>query len=130
MNKAPILAFAAVACLTLAACNNKPQQVDTRAPDPQASALANAAPVEPPPSITSSSTFRCQPGNTLLYVDFFSGEKMAVLKAEKDGKPTVLRAEAAGQPYVGADGSKVTGNAKNATISVAGGAAKTCKGSG
>ena len=75
MIKPLLSTAAAVALLALAACNNdnKAQEVDTVAPDPMASAMANAAPVELPPAIQASVTFRCQPGNTLLFVDFFEG---------------------------------------------------------
>ena len=123
----PIIPIAAVALLSLSACQNEPEVVDSRAPDPLASQIANAAPVELPPAIAATVTFRCQPGNTLLYADFFSGDKMAILKTTKDGTPTVLRAAEAGQPYEAAGGYKLTGNAKAASIQVAGAAAKTCK---
>lgn len=120
--------FAIVAVASLSACKPAPEVVDSRAPDPQASALANAAPVELPPSIAASVSFRCQPGNTLLYVDFFKGDKMAILKTEK-GAPggTVLRAPEAGQPYVAEGGFKLTGNAKAATIVTPALGTKTCK---
>lgn len=128
MRNLPLTAaIAAAALLSLSACNNEPEVVDSRAPDPLAEALKNAPPAELPPSMTASVTFRCQPGNTLLYVDFFSGEKMAVLKTTKDGPPIALAAPEAGQPYEDANGNKVTGNAKAATIQVAGAAPKTCK---
>ena len=123
----PIFPIAAVALLSLSACQNEPEVVDTRTPDPMASQMANAAPVELPPAIAATVTFRCQPGNTLLYAEFFSGDKMVVLKTEKDGTPTVLRAAEAGQPYEAPGGYKLTGNAKAASIQVAGAAARTCK---
>ncbi|MDF7775921.1 hypothetical protein P1X14_11740 [Sphingomonas sp. AOB5] len=125
MKTLPLLAIAAV--VTLSACKPEPEVVDSRAPDPQASALANAAPVELPPAIAASVSFRCQPGNTLLYVDFFKGDKMAILKTEKDGAPIMLKAANAGDPYVGEEGSIVTGNHKSASIVVKGTAAKSCK---
>jgi hypothetical protein len=125
MKTLPLFAILAVA--SLSACKPEPEVVDSRAPDPQASALANAAPVELPPAISASVSFRCQPGNTLLYVDFFKGEKMAILRTEKDGNPIMLKAANAGEPYVGEDGSKVTGNAKSASVVVAGGAPRSCK---
>ena len=128
MTKAPFIAVAATALLTLAACDNKPEVVDTRAPDPQASALANAAPVELPPAIAASVTFRCQPGNTLIYVNFFRGDKMVTITTSKDGPPTALKAPEAGQPYV-AEGTswKLTGNARAATIVLADGSSHSCK---
>lgn len=123
----PIFPLAVAALFSLSACQNEPEVVDTRYPDPMASQLANAAPVELPPAIAASVTFRCQPGNGLLYADFFSGDKMAILKTEKDGAPVVLRAAEAGQPYEAPGGYKLTGDAKAASIQVAGAAAKACK---
>ncbi|NLS28952.1 hypothetical protein S2M10_39660 [Sphingomonas sp. S2M10] len=126
-NPSPI-AFSAAALLSLAACNNKPEVVDSRAPDPMASQLANAAPVETPPSIESSVSFRCQPGNTLLFVDFFSGGKMAALREKKDSmKSTLLNAPEAGQPFTAEGGYKIDGNAKAAKITLADGSVHTCK---
>lgn len=128
MNKAPLLSIGAVALLSLAACEHKPEVVDSRAPDPQAEAMKNAGPVELPPSIQATVTFRCQPGNTLIYVDFFSGQKMVVVRTEKDGSPTALKAPEAGQPYV-AEGTswKLTGTPKAATIVLADGSSHACK---
>ena len=127
MNKTPFLAAAAVALLSLSACENKPEEVDGRSPDPQASALANAAPVELPPAIAATVTFRCQPGNTLVYVDFFKGDMMVNVRTAKDGPLTNLKAPAAGEPYVADGGYKLTGTSKAATIQIAGGAPHTCK---
>ncbi|MCW3835804.1 hypothetical protein ACFQ1E_05250 [Sphingomonas canadensis] len=127
MKSLPLIAAAAAALLSLSACKNEPEVVDSIAKDPLAEQMKNAPKAELPPAVESSVSFRCQPGNKLLYVDFFQGGKMAVLKKEKDGAPTMLNAPEAGQPFVGADGSKITGNAKAATISVAGAAPVTCK---
>lgn len=126
-NSSPF-ALSAVALLALAACNNKPEVVDSRSPDPMASQLANAAPSEPPPSIETSVSFRCQPGNTLLFVDFFKGGKMAALREKKDSmKSILLNAPEAGQAYVAEGGHKLEGNAKSAKITLADGTAHTCK---
>ncbi|MES2445188.1 MAG: hypothetical protein V4574_20380 [Pseudomonadota bacterium] len=126
MKTLPLYA-AAAALLSLSACENKPEVVDSRAPDPMAERLKNAAPVELPPAIAASITFRCQPGNSLLYVDFFQGDKMVVLKTEKGGAPKVLKAAAAGEPYVAEGGYKVTGTSKSATIEAPGVGTKSCK---
>ena len=127
MNKAPILTAAAFALLSLAACQQKTEEVDTRAPDPMAAEMANAAPVELPPAIEATVTFRCQPGNTLLYADFFKGEKMVNVKETKDGPPKMLMAPEAGQPYVAEGGWKLTGTAKSATIVLGNGTSHSCK---
>ncbi len=110
MTKLLPLALAAFA-LPLAACNqNKaPEVVDSTAPDPMAAELANRAPVELPPAILAQTTQRCADGS-LVYVDFFQGDKQVLVRTEKDGTPTVLKAPEAGQPYVAEGGWKLTGS--------------------
>ena len=99
-----------VAALALAACNNNqsPEVVDTTAPDPDAAALANAAPVELPPAMRKQTTQRCADGS-LVYVDFFQGDKQVLVRTEKNGTPTVLKAPAAGEPYTADGGWKLSG---------------------
>lgn len=118
---------AAVALLSLTACGqSEPEVVDSRAPDPMAEQLKNAAPVELPPSIKANVTFRCQPGNTLVYVDFFDGDKQANLRTEKDGSPTALTAANAGDPLTGG-GYSITGNTKSIEYAAPDGSKHTCK---
>ncbi len=120
-------AIAAFALLGLAACGKpQPEEVDNRAPDPMADALKNAAPVELPPSVKASVTFRCQPGNSLVYVDFFDGDKLANLKTGKDASPIKLTAPAAGEPLTG-DGYTVKGDAKAIDYTTADGKTLSCK---
>jgi hypothetical protein len=125
MKNPPLIAAAAIALLSLAACENKPEEVTSTAPDPMASQLANAAPVELPPAISESVTLRCG-DNSLVYVDFFQGNKQVQLKTEKSGPATMLRAPEAGQPFEAAGGYKLTGTPKNVSVTVPGKAAKTC----
>lgn len=125
MKNLPLCAAAAAALLSLAACDNKPIPVGD-VPDPNRAKLDAAPKKELPPSIETSVTFRCQPGNTLLYVDFFKGAKLATLRTTKDAMPVKLEAPEAGQPYVGPNGERISGNAKAATI-VVGGGTRTCK---
>lgn len=105
---------AAAAALSLAACKPEPQVIDTRAPDPLASELANAAPVELPPAMKASVSFRCK-DNSLVFVDFFQGDKQANLRTKKDGAPIQLKAEEAGQPLT-AEGYSLTGDQENITL--------------
>lgn len=124
--KSRILPLAAVALFALSACNeNKPQEVTATSDDPQAAALANAAPVELPPSIKAEVTFRCK-DNSLTYVTFFNGDKQAVVKATKDAPPVKLTAEKAGDPLK-SDGYSLTGNPKNITLTQPGKGTLTCK---
>ncbi|MEI9851779.1 MAG: hypothetical protein WDN24_14155, partial [Sphingomonas sp.] len=127
MKTLPLIAVAACALVSLSACKNEPEVIDSRAPDPLAEQVKNAPPVELPPAMTASVSFRCQPGNSIIYVDFFKGDKMAVLRTVKDGPPTVLNAPEAGQPYVAAGGFSLTGTHKAATVQISGAAPKTCK---
>ena len=128
--KSPLLLAASAALFALAACNNAPKTpevLDTN-PDPMAAELANRAPVELPPSIKADKSMRCQPGNILLYVTFFDGDKLAIVRTEKGGTPTRLTAPAAGEPLTAEGGWKLTGTPTSAKISVPGKADYTCKG--
>jgi hypothetical protein len=126
MNHRLIPLSVALVSLTLAACQNQPEEVTSVAPDPQASALRNAAPVELPPSVTASKTFRCA-DNSLIYVDFFSGDKQVQLRTEKGGTATMLRAPQAGQPFVAEGGYQLTGTPSSVNVTVPGKGAKSCK---
>ena len=119
--------IAVVALLALAACDsNKPVEVTSQSADPQAAALANAAPVELPPSIKADVTFRCNPGNSLAFVTFFEGDKQALVKTDKAGTATKLTAEEAGQPLK-AEGFELSGTPKVATLTLPGKGKLTCK---
>ncbi|WP_343058343.1 hypothetical protein [Sphingomonas kyeonggiensis] len=113
--------------LSLAACENKPEEVSGTAPDPQAEALKNAPKVELPPSIETSVSMRCK-DNSVVFADFYKGAKQVLIKETKDGPGTMLKAPEAGQPFVADGGFKVTGNAKNATIEVPGKGSRACHG--
>ncbi|RYY26872.1 MAG: hypothetical protein EOP62_08925 [Sphingomonadales bacterium] len=124
MNKS--LPFAAAAVLfALSACENKPEEVSGVVADPMASQLANAAPVVLPPSITASKQMRCG-DNSLVFVDFFQGDTQVQVRATKNGGGTMLTAPAAGEPYV-AEGFKLTGDAKTATVVTPNEGTRTCK---
>ena len=124
MIKRTLPIVAAIALLPLAACNNQPEVVSSEAKDPNAEQIRNAAPVELPPSIAASVTFRCK-DNSLLYVDFFQGNKLANLRTEKGGSPTQLKAEEAGKPYVGGNYT-LTGTPKSIELKGPGGT-RSCK---
>jgi hypothetical protein len=116
---------AVVAMLALAGCEQKTKTVSTIAPDPMAAELANAAPVELPPAVTASVSYRCD-DNSLAYVDFFAGDKQANLRTEKDGDIVHLTAETAGDPLTAEGGYKLSGDEKSITLTTPGGT-KTCK---
>jgi len=125
MKNPSLIAAAAVALLSLAACENKPEEVTSTAPDPMASQLANAAPVELPPAIAETVTLRCG-DNSLVYLDFFQGNKQVQLKTDKKGPATMLKAAEAGQPFEAEGGYKLTGTPKSVSVTVPGKPAKTC----
>lgn len=125
MNKATLIAAVALLALPLAACENKPETVTSEAPDPQKEELAKRPKIELPPSIKASVTMRCK-DNSLVYIDFFSGDKQANLRTEKDGQNIHLTAEKAGDPLV-ADGYTLKGDSKLITLTQPGKPAQTCK---
>lgn len=90
--------------LGLAACNSGPETFNTGTNDPMGSELANAAPVELPPMLKSSHSYRCK-DNSLIVVDFMTDDKTATFKASKDSPATALKAAEAGQPFVSEDGA-------------------------
>lgn len=126
MKNLPIFAAAAV-LLSLAACENKPEEVTSVTSDPQAEALKNAPKVELPPSIETSVSMRCK-DNSIVFADFYKGGKQVQVKAAKDGPGTMLKAPAAGEPFVAEGGYKVTGTAKSATIEMPGKGSRVCHG--
>lgn len=127
--KSPLLLSAAAALLALAACNSAskaPEVVDSN-PDPMASQLANAAPVELPPAIKADKSFRCK-DNSVVYVTLFEGDKQAVVRTKKDGAATTLKAATAGEPRTADGGWSLTGDANNITLAQPGKESQTCKG--
>ena len=64
-----------LSALALAAC--EPETIDgNKRPDPMADQLANAAPVELPPAIAASKTYRCK-DNSLVQIDWLAQDKGA-----------------------------------------------------
>jgi len=125
MHKTSLSIFAATAMLSLAACgSNEPEVLDSRAPNPLASQIANAAPVELPPAIAARATLRCG-DNSLVYVDFFQGDELVNFRAEQGATPIQLRAESAGEPYTNGE-ITVSGNAQQVSVT-RGGSTLNCK---
>ncbi|MBB3348544.1 MULTISPECIES: hypothetical protein [unclassified Sphingomonas] len=125
MQKLAFLPLAA-SLFALAACNSEPsKQVLDSNPDPMASQLANAAPVELPPAIKADKTMRCKDGS-LVYVTFFTGDKQAVVRTEKNGTPTMLKGEGGEAPLSADGGWKLTGNPTEITLTRPGKGALSC----
>jgi len=125
MQKHPLLlaAAASAAFLILPACDNEPQVVNGL-PDPQAEALANAAPATLPPSITSSKSYRCG-DNSLFYVDFFNNNTATVRLGNREAPATILNATDGNPPYT-AEGYSVSGTGDNVRITAPGKANLAC----
>ena len=71
----PMIAMAGVALLSACNKNDEPEVVGGPA-DPMAEQLANAAPVELPPSVKATKQYRCK-DNSLYFVDFMTDDKTA-----------------------------------------------------
>lgn len=119
--------ISAVALSMLSACNNNDEPEVVGGPaDPMAQQLANAAPVELPPSVKVSRQYRCK-DNSLLFVDFLSDDKTANLRTEKNGAPTKLVAPEAGKPFTAEGGYSVDGSGKQITATLPGKSGVSCK---
>ncbi len=120
----PLITAAALSLLSACNQNDEPEVVGGPA-DPMAQQLANAAPVELPPSVKESHQYRCK-DNSLIFVDFMSDDKTVNLRTEKDGAPTKLVAANPGEPFT-AEGYSVEGAGKQITVTLPGKAALNCK---
>lgn len=124
MNKTPLLAAASLAALlALGACKNEPEIVDTN-PDPQADVLKNLAPVEAPPMIAASRTYRCK-DNSLVYANFYTNNTVRV-RDEPNGAGTLLTATDGQPPFV-AEGYSLSANATQVSYTAPGKGTRSCK---
>jgi hypothetical protein len=113
LRAAPVLAALA---FTLSACNTKGTTLNAPDSDDMKAQLANAAPVELPPSITATKTFRCA-DNSVVAVDFFSDGKSARL-TPKDKTPIPVKADEAGKPMTGEGGYALDGKADASSVKI------------
>ena len=120
----PLIAIASITLLS--ACNNNEEPEVVGGPaDPMAEQLANAAPVELPPSVKANKQFRCK-DNSLIFVDYMSDDKTALLRTEKTGSATTLKAAEVGQPFTAEGGFEIKGSGNDVTVTVPGKGAQTC----
>ena len=68
---------------------------------------------------------RCK-DNSLVYVTFFQGNKMAMVRTSKEGTPTKLTAAATGDPLTAA-GWKMTGGPDSIELTQPGKGSQSCK---
>lgn len=120
-----LLPLSLAAMLSLAACQQpQPEVIDTN-PDPMAAELANRPKVELPPAIRAEKSFRCD-DQSLVYVNFFQGDKQVNVRLKQDDTPTILRAETAGGPYTAEGGWSLTGDDTKVTLLSPGKPSRTC----
>ena len=126
-HKSSLFAAASVAAfLSLAACDNQPETLSAPGgADPQAEQLAKAKPVELPPAISASRTYRCK-DNSLVYIDFFSNNSANVRLGSKEEMPTQVKAADANSPMT-AEGYSVSGNTPTITLTAPGKGTQSCK---
>lgn len=121
----PFLSLIALpAILLIAGCNNEPEQIGG-GPLLDDGGVNNAAPVELPPMVMKSKTYRCKDGS-LIFVDYMSDNKTALLRTEKEGKPTALVMAEPGKPFA-ADGYSLTGNGDVVEAALPGKGSQSCK---
>ena len=114
------------ASLSVAACNSEPEVIEANN-DPMKEELAKAPPVELPPSIQASRTYRCK-DNSLVYIDFMSNDT-AIVRKGKGAEPPIatVTAETAGGAYKSAEGYTVSGNSAQITYTSPNGGSQSCK---
>jgi hypothetical protein len=107
--------IALVASAALAGCNSEDHTIVGGPDSDEPPANTDAAPIELPPAIDASKTYRCK-DNSLVSIDWLS-DGTARIKAEQAGAGTTVTP--------GAEGSPLTGDPKAATITLNG---QSCKG--
>lgn len=90
--------------------------------DPMAEELAKAAPVELPPAIASSKTYRCK-DNGVVTIDWLQDNKGAYLHGEGYAQthlkpPEVAEGQPAGSGFAAEGGYALKGEAKASSISL------------
>ncbi len=124
--KTNLLSITLPALVLLSACNDKPEVIDRTPGDPMSDELNNAAPIELPPMVAQSKTFRCK-DSSLIFVDYMNDNKTAMLKTDKEGEPVKLTAAEPGKPFTAEGGYSVTGPGDVVEASVPGKGSQSCK---
>ncbi len=125
-NYTPLAAASVAALLSLAACQKQPEVVEATGPDPQAKELAKAAPVELPPAIKASKTYRCK-DNSLVYITFLTDNVTALVRDKQEEPPVAtLKAPAPGQAYV-FEGYSLSGEGDQVTYKSPDSGSQSCK---
>lgn len=116
MTRTLLLTIAAAAAL--AGCGESdPVVVGGPADDPANQAPVANGPIELPPAIAASKTYRCR-DNGVVSIDWLSDGKSANLRAG-DAGVVQLTAPEVGQPLTAEGGYSLTGTADGSTITLA-----------
>jgi hypothetical protein len=128
MTRTPLV-IALAAAAALAGCNKENHTI-VAGPDAanEDTNVATNAPVELPPAIASSKTYRCA-DNKLVYVDWLADNKTANVRTEENGSPTQVKAAEAGKPMTAGGGYEIDGAAGATTVKIAipGHPSQSCK---
>ena len=130
MSRTTILttAFCLTALVAVPACKESKTITANEAQDPQAEQLAKAQPVELPPAIRSSKTYRCK-DNSIVYVSFLEDDVSALVRDKEEEPPIAkLKAPKPGEPFVNEDGFKLSGSGSSVTYTSPDSGTLTCKG--
>ncbi|HEV2078989.1 MAG TPA: hypothetical protein VGR19_03700 [Allosphingosinicella sp.] len=130
MSRTTILtaAFCLTALVAVPACNETKTVTANTVGDPQATELAKAQPVELPPAIRSSKTYRCK-DNSIVYVSFLEDDVSALVRDKEEEPPIAkLKAPKPGEPFVNEDGFKLSGSGSSVTYTSPDSGTLTCKG--
>jgi hypothetical protein len=119
-----LMAASVAATVALTACSSEPETITVNQFDAQADALANAAPVEAPPMIQASRTYRCR-DNSLVYIDFLSNNT-ANIRNERGGEIVATATAPGGTPPYTAEGYSVSANADQVSYTSPAGT-KSCR---
>jgi hypothetical protein len=125
MHKSLVLTAACAATAALAACSSEPETIVVNRYDAQAEALANAAPVELPPSIVAARAYRCR-DNSLVYIDFYSNNT-ATIRNQRGGDIAATVTSPDGTAPYTADGYSVSGNTPSITYAAPGKGSQSCR---
>jgi len=102
----------------LSACNSQPNNIVVGPQDDMKEALSKAKPVELPPALVASKSYRCE-DNSVVYVDYFGDNKSANLRVKsKTSTPIMLKADQPGQPMTAEGGYAVSGQPGASSVQV------------
>ena len=117
MTRTPLV-ITLLAAAALAGCDNSDHTIVQNGPvDTMANELKSAPPVELPPAIAASKTYRCK-DNSLVYIDWFAEGKGANFRADRSALPTQLKPGADGKAPFTAEGYSLAGSPSAPTITL------------